>query len=261
MLDVHPPEHTPHTWRDFFIHIATIVLGLLIAIGLEQSVEYLHHRHQVTETREALLHERTENRRNSSDNVRFLLRMQATLRNNLQVLNALNGHSGIAANSLPGVVFCESDWALPAEAAWKAAQQSGVVNYMPQGEVRENEALYAMLKGSADKAGVTVIALYKACQYLNLDPDPTHLSQAQVQETLKQMIATETEERGWEDWLRDQHSLFPDFEGLPAPEQTSIARPLDPQEEAALAKATQLTKQRIDAAAARPDPVLHIQKN
>ncbi len=39
MLDVHPPEHTPHTWRDFFLHIATIVIGLLIAIGLEQSVE------------------------------------------------------------------------------------------------------------------------------------------------------------------------------------------------------------------------------
>ena len=39
MLDVHPPHNPTHTWRDFFIHIATIVIGLLIAIGLEQSVE------------------------------------------------------------------------------------------------------------------------------------------------------------------------------------------------------------------------------
>jgi len=31
MLEVHPPERTPHTWRDFFIHIATIVVGLVIA--------------------------------------------------------------------------------------------------------------------------------------------------------------------------------------------------------------------------------------
>jgi hypothetical protein len=45
MLDVHPPEHAAHSWRDFFIHIATIVLGLLIAIGLEQSVEWMHERH------------------------------------------------------------------------------------------------------------------------------------------------------------------------------------------------------------------------
>jgi len=38
MLDVHPPHASTHTWRDFFLHIATIVIGLLIAIGLEQSI-------------------------------------------------------------------------------------------------------------------------------------------------------------------------------------------------------------------------------
>ncbi len=54
MLEVHPAHHTPNTWRDFFIHIATIVVGLLIAVGLKQTVEYFHHRHQVTEIREAL---------------------------------------------------------------------------------------------------------------------------------------------------------------------------------------------------------------
>src|ERR1700722_5601661 len=42
MLDVHPAHHAANTWRDFFIHITTIVLGLLIAIGLEQTVEALH---------------------------------------------------------------------------------------------------------------------------------------------------------------------------------------------------------------------------
>ena len=33
MLEVHPPQHAAHSWRDFFIHIATIVIGLLIAPG------------------------------------------------------------------------------------------------------------------------------------------------------------------------------------------------------------------------------------
>jgi len=46
MLDVHPPHEAAHSWRDFFIHIATITVGLLIAISLEQSVEAIHHRHQ-----------------------------------------------------------------------------------------------------------------------------------------------------------------------------------------------------------------------
>ncbi len=39
MLDVHPPHHAANSWRDFFIHIATIVVGLLIAVGLEQAVD------------------------------------------------------------------------------------------------------------------------------------------------------------------------------------------------------------------------------
>ena len=38
MLDVHAPHETVHSWKDFFIHIATIVIGLLIAVGLEQTV-------------------------------------------------------------------------------------------------------------------------------------------------------------------------------------------------------------------------------
>lgn len=28
-----------HTWKNFFIHVATICFGLLVAIGLEQSIE------------------------------------------------------------------------------------------------------------------------------------------------------------------------------------------------------------------------------
>ena len=42
MLDVHPPHEAAHTWKDFFVHIATIVIGLLIAVGLEQTVEAIH---------------------------------------------------------------------------------------------------------------------------------------------------------------------------------------------------------------------------
>src|SRR5271155_1600867 len=61
MLDIHPAHHAASTWRDFFIHIATIVLGLLIAIGLEQTVERIHQHYELRETREALEQERKAN--------------------------------------------------------------------------------------------------------------------------------------------------------------------------------------------------------
>jgi hypothetical protein len=54
MIEVHPPHEDVHTWRQFFIHIAAITIGLLIAIGLEQTVVYFHHRHQLQEARREL---------------------------------------------------------------------------------------------------------------------------------------------------------------------------------------------------------------
>jgi hypothetical protein len=61
MIDVHPPHGAVHTWKDYLLHMSTIVLGLLIAIGLEQSVEALHHRDQRHQLEED---ERAEARRN-----------------------------------------------------------------------------------------------------------------------------------------------------------------------------------------------------
>jgi len=51
MIDIHPPQHAPMTGREFFTHLFIVILGILIAIGLEQAVEYIHHRHE----REALI--------------------------------------------------------------------------------------------------------------------------------------------------------------------------------------------------------------
>jgi hypothetical protein len=46
MFDVHAPHQIIHTWKDFLVHIGAITIGLLLAVGLEQTVEYVHHRHQ-----------------------------------------------------------------------------------------------------------------------------------------------------------------------------------------------------------------------
>ena len=59
MLDVHAPHEATHNWKDFFIHIATIAVGLLIAVVLEQTVEAVHRHHEATALREDL-HAETE---------------------------------------------------------------------------------------------------------------------------------------------------------------------------------------------------------
>jgi hypothetical protein len=42
MVDVHSAHGAAHSWKDFWIHLGTISMGLLIAIGLEQGVEAIH---------------------------------------------------------------------------------------------------------------------------------------------------------------------------------------------------------------------------
>ena len=57
MLDVHPPHEPLYNWRDFFVHLATITIGLLIALSLEGCVEWRHHRNLVREAEESLQRE------------------------------------------------------------------------------------------------------------------------------------------------------------------------------------------------------------
>jgi hypothetical protein len=60
MLEVHAPHESIHTWKSFFVHIATIVIGLLIAVGLEQAVETIHWHKQVRTARDVLRQELLE---------------------------------------------------------------------------------------------------------------------------------------------------------------------------------------------------------
>lgn len=52
-MHVHLPKPL-HGWRELLGEIGVIVIGILIALGAEQSLEWLHWHHEVGETREAL---------------------------------------------------------------------------------------------------------------------------------------------------------------------------------------------------------------
>jgi hypothetical protein len=134
MLDVHPPHHSPNTWRDFFIHIATIVIGLLIAIGLERTVEYIHHRQE--------RHQLEENLRAEADKRVPLI--QANLkaiaaRNNwyLQILQA--SHAAVPVNGFVTIALPSRAPSVntnrPDDSAWVAAKAAGTVNVLSDEEV------------------------------------------------------------------------------------------------------------------------------
>ena len=55
-MDIHKP-HAAKTWREFFIEIGTIVVGILIALGLEQVIEQVHWHNQVKEAEASIENE------------------------------------------------------------------------------------------------------------------------------------------------------------------------------------------------------------
>jgi hypothetical protein len=180
MLDVHPPEHVAHTWRDFFLHIATIVVGLLIAVSLEQSVEYFHHRNEVNETREALRKEHERNATISKYTVGEYRRISAALQTNLAIFLYLQQHPGAPPEQWPGKLNW-SRWTIgPDQAAWEIAQKSNVLSYMPQAEVRRQTDYYhrmdSLHAAQSDFADAVVLA-----QSLRIrEPDPSHMTPAQI---------------------------------------------------------------------------------
>ena len=148
MLDVHPPEHTPHSWRDFFIHIATIVVGLLIAVGLEQSVDFFHHRHQRIELQEAL-HEDTvkaiqDTENENSDAVAMVGWLDIGIG---QIQDALDTNRPVAA-PVPRPKLLDYD--IPDNPAWKAAKSSGLLDLLPQDEVKAYSEVAGILDHTAE---------------------------------------------------------------------------------------------------------------
>ncbi|MES2392286.1 MAG: hypothetical protein V4555_11640 [Acidobacteriota bacterium] len=148
MLDVHPPHEASHTWRDFFIHIATICVGLLIAIGLEQSVEALHRHHEHHQLQDAL---NRESRQILFDTTRVeageTLQIQWLRQAETQISDAARDHHPLAPLA-PNPRF---SWDLPDEPVYKAARASAKLDLLSDDETVVYGELDAVMTQIADK--------------------------------------------------------------------------------------------------------------
>jgi hypothetical protein len=192
MLEVHPAHHAASSWKEFFIHIATIVLGLLIAVGLEQTVEYFRHRREVAEVREELRGERQANKDSFTSETTHWRWETAELENNLMVLAYLQKHPGTPDEKLPGSLVWFHASSPNTQAAWDAAKSSSVTSLMHREEVEEYEDTYNQLKKIDDARLLAYDAMNDASRYELTDSRLSNLSPAQIAEitTLTQIALT-----------------------------------------------------------------------
>ncbi len=149
MLDVHPPHEAAHTWKDFFIHIATIVVGLIIAVGLEQAVEAIHHRHELQKAREELRDEIQSNRRVNAKQLEYVHLVQAELNADMRLLLAYR------TNNKPLAAPLRFDWEFRRSpfAAWDTNKESGSLNLMPHPELAYYDYISTVCALVMDSAG------------------------------------------------------------------------------------------------------------
>lgn len=124
MLDVHPAPHAAHSWREFLIHIATIAIGLLLALALEQTVELVHHHHQRDQLEAALHQESLTNRRLIQYNIDSVDQVRRNIR--LNMANLDRDSKTFAPIPPPHDTF------LPfVDTAWDAARGNGTIGLLP----------------------------------------------------------------------------------------------------------------------------------
>jgi hypothetical protein len=142
MLDVHPPHAPTHTWRDFFIHIATIIVGLLIAIGLEQTVEAIHHDHQREELRSAIDRDIQQSIHDGATVQRIIDAERLWLKQRTGEVRMALDTSKFASNQRPAPGLYGD---IPLDGAWRSAKASGLSELMPQQDVRAYEEVNTII--------------------------------------------------------------------------------------------------------------------
>ena len=136
-MDVHPPHGAIHSIKDFMLHLLAITIGLLIALGLEATVEWLHHRSLVREAKENISLEIHDNQRRLATELNALPEEEKRLEGILaEVSDIEKGHSPKANGNYT--------WALVRlnQSAWNTAFSTGATAHMAYDQVNRYSQLY-----------------------------------------------------------------------------------------------------------------------
>jgi hypothetical protein len=171
MLDVHPSHSPTHTWKDFFIHIATITVGLLIAVGLEQTVELFHRRHQRHQLEEQLRVETLRNINIALQNIDAFTALKSSLTAQyVELQSAAREHrspQAIPFSFGPGNAY-------PKSAAWVVAQQNATLGLLSGAKSQLWVSVYRI----ADRAATSMQDEWNARKKISVARFPAQLFNA-----------------------------------------------------------------------------------
>lgn len=149
-MHAEPPLHTPKSWREFALHVAMIVVSVLVALGIEEGVQWLHNRSNAAKAR---LQIEAELRNNLKDTRSALAANQARLQQlvawKARLADAVRGGPPavtppLGAREGDGPPALAVGWPTLAHEAWDVALANRAVAYLPADVQQRFSAAYSV---------------------------------------------------------------------------------------------------------------------
>lgn len=143
MLDVHPPHRPIEGIGEFFLHLFTITVGLLIAVGIEGAVERHQHRELAAEARETMTAEIRKNSTNVADALKDIDQEQQKLKDNFDRVRKvqLKPSDPSSRNLSLDITFNTTGLE---DTGWRTAQVTGALAFMPYAESERYTSIYRL---------------------------------------------------------------------------------------------------------------------
>ncbi len=180
MLDVHAPHEGIYSFRDFLIHLLTITIGLLIALGLEGCVEWFQHR-QLEREADANIRQELKDNQQELRGVRAAITAErGNLMTIIKFLQARTLNQPTDAHSLS----LGYNLGTLQDASWHTASATGALSYMEYQHVKRYAVAYLVQDEYVTLQRETLDDYLDLMSYLIGVSDPRKMPPAEAQTAL-----------------------------------------------------------------------------
>jgi len=193
-MEIHAPHKPISSVKEFFIHIFTITVGILIALGLEQAATAYHHHELAENARANILSELRDNARSLDAHLKNVEKREEEHRQTLAVLDILIARKPISEFSM-NLGF---DVPTLLSTSWNTAESTGALAYMDYSDVKRFAGVYdtqQLLLKIQEELSRTASA---AMGMIAATKDPAKLSTAELIEARQSAQHSLTELTIWE---------------------------------------------------------------
>lgn len=205
-MDVHPSHQAPRTWRDFFLQLLMITIGLFIALSLQAAVESLHHRHLVRDARINLRSEIQSNLKRYAENAQNLEKNRSRLAHDIDQLRDLRSGKPIEKHALAW----GWDWNGYIDASWKTARDTGAISYMSADLINAYTEVYFQQEYVNTQALAIMNDEAKSAAPLQVAMEPSALSPSDVQSMLISLAESDIKLATLQDVMKSLDRMYRD---------------------------------------------------